>query len=275
MSEVASTNRKATPAMRRDILVCAFDEDAIFDLLRHLPRRYGGEPEWWMAAIRAEQAAGLLAAYQIGGTVPPYRTVDLRSLSLADIGYDYGDPVCLCATEGTVPEIARLPPPPVDDNAWVIGFWGEQPGRADSPDGLMVFDGHCNFCSANVAAVLKLDRDRTIRFTPLQSPYGQYLAKQHGVSLDDPSTFLFFEHGLALEKSDAAIAIARRLPRPWRWARVLRFVPRRVRDGAYGLIARHRYRIAGRRETCMVPSPEHRRRFLEEAPRGEPAPLQP
>ena len=135
-----------------------------------------------------------------------------------------------------------------------------------APDGLMVFDGHCNFCSANVAAILKLDRDRRILFTPLQSPYGQSLAQRHGVSLDDPSTFLFFEHGRALEKSDAAIAVARRLPRPWRWARLLRLVPRRLRDGLYATIARHRYRIAGRRETCMAPSPEQRRRFLTEVP---------
>ena len=152
---------------------------------------------------------------------------------------------------------------------------GSDPGNAwtadpvpggDEPDGLVVFDGLCGFCSAGVRAVLRMDPGGAIRFTPLQSPYGRALARRFGIDAEDPSTFLFFDRGRPLEQSDAAIALARRLPRPWRWLSVAAVLPRRSRDAAYSFIARNRYRIAGRSENCMVPSPSERARFVEAVP---------
>ena len=143
--------------------------------------------------------------------------------------------------------------------------------QADEPDGLMVFDGLCNFCSANVRLVLHADRAGAIRFTSIQSPYGRHLAQRFSIDVDDPSTFLFFEKGRPLEASEAAVALARRLPAPWGWLSVVVLVPRPLRDAAYRFVARHRYRIAGRRAACMIPSPEHRSRFVDEPP----APAQP
>ncbi len=138
--------------------------------------------------------------------------------------------------------------------------------EANKPDGLMVFDGVCNFCSAQVQFLLRADKEGVIRFTALQSPYGQYLAKFLGLDPDNPSTFIFFEQGQPLYASEAAIAILKRLPRPWRWLRVIRFLPRGFRDGAYHLIARNRYRLLGRRAECMVPSPSVRARFIDDVP---------
>lgn len=152
---------------------------------------------------------------------------------------------------------------------------GSDPGAArradsapqgDAPDGLVVFDGLCGFCSAGVRAVLRADRVGAIRFTPLQSPYGRALARRYGIDAEDPSTFLFFDRGRPLEQSEAAIALARRLPRPWRWLSVAAVLPRRPRDAVYGFVARNRYRIAGRSEACMVPSLGERARFVEEVP---------
>ena len=136
----------------------------------------------------------------------------------------------------------------------------------EGPDGLMVFDGVCRLCVASVAIVLRLDRAATIRFAALQSPYGRLLCEQHGIDPDTPATFLFFDHGRALEASDAALALTARLPAPWCWLRHLGLVPRPARDALYLWIARHRYRIFGKRRTCLVPSPEISRRFIEEAP---------
>ncbi len=139
-----------------------------------------------------------------------------------------------------------------------------------SPDGLMVFDGLCNFCSAQVQLILRMDKAGVVRFTSIQSPYGRHLTRRFGLDPDDPSTFLFFDHGRPLEASDAVIAMLQRLPRPWRWLSMLRFVPRPLRDAAYRLIARNRYRLLGRREACMVPPPHVRARFIDDIPSGEP-----
>ncbi|MBE7183102.1 MAG: thiol-disulfide oxidoreductase DCC family protein [Methylobacterium mesophilicum] len=137
------------------------------------------------------------------------------------------------------------------------------------PDGLMVFDGVCNFCSAQVRLLLKIDRAGAIRFCAIQSPYGRHLAQRFGIDPDDPSTFLFFDGGRPLEKSDAVIALARRLPLPWTGLRLLRFVPRGLRDELYGMVARNRYRILGRRDECMVPTAQARARFVETVPEEE------
>ncbi len=134
------------------------------------------------------------------------------------------------------------------------------------PDGLMVFDGVCNFCSAQVQFILRADRQGAIRFTATQSPYGQYLAKELGLDAENPSTFIFFDNGRPLYKSDAAIAIFKRLRRPWRWLGIIAILPRALRDGAYALIARNRYRLLGRRDECMVPSPAQRARFIDQVP---------
>jgi len=138
--------------------------------------------------------------------------------------------------------------------------------QADGPDGLWVFDGVCHFCSGSVRTILALDRPGVMRFTPVQSPYGRMLTRDAGLGPDAPASFLFFDRGRALQASDAVIALLRRLPAPWRWMAVLRFVPKGWRDAAYGWFARNRYRLLGKRESCMVPTPAIRAWFVTEIP---------
>jgi predicted DCC family thiol-disulfide oxidoreductase YuxK len=132
----------------------------------------------------------------------------------------------------------------------------------------MVFDGVCNFCSGTVRLVAAMDRRGAIRFAPTQSDVGLRLCALAGVDAADPSTFLFFDRGEALEASEAMARLAARLAWPWRWLRWLRLVPRPLRDGLYRLVARNRYRLFGRRRVCMIPSERLRARFLDEAPAG-------
>jgi predicted DCC family thiol-disulfide oxidoreductase YuxK len=139
--------------------------------------------------------------------------------------------------------------------------------RVDAPDGVMVFDELCVFCSTGVRLLLAADRRAAIRFTPIQSPYGVALALAAGIDPADPATFLFFDRGRALERSEAVLAMVRRLPAPWRWAAVARALPRRLRDGVYDWIARNRYGLFGRRRTCLLPTPAQAERLLLEAPR--------
>lgn len=133
-------------------------------------------------------------------------------------------------------------------------------------DGLMLFDGVCNLCSGSVALAIRLDRKQALRFTPLQSPFGNALAARYGLSLEHPDSFIFFENGQALEGSEGLIALARRLGRPWSLAAFCRFLPQRWRDGAYHLLARNRYHLMGKRDLCMTPTPEQRVRFVLDVP---------
>jgi predicted DCC family thiol-disulfide oxidoreductase YuxK len=139
-------------------------------------------------------------------------------------------------------------------------------GSGDPPDGLVLFDGLCGFCSSGVNLALWLDRRGAFRFTPLQSPYGELLADRHSLDSQNPSTFFFFVDGAPLAKSDGVLAAAAHLPAPWRRFAVLRRTPRGWRDAAYDWVARNRYRLFGRRSSCRLPTPQERARFLLEPP---------
>ena len=133
-----------------------------------------------------------------------------------------------------------------------------------APDGLWLFDGVCNFCTGSVQAVLRLDRKGVIRFTPIQSPYGRELALKHGIDPETPESFLFLDHGQALAKTAAIGALLRRLDPPWRWLAFVDRLPRGPTDAAYDWVARNRYRLMGKKDRCMVPTPEQRARFILE-----------
>ena len=129
-------------------------------------------------------------------------------------------------------------------------------------DGLWLFDGVCNLCTSSVQTVLALDRDGVIRFTPIQSAYGRTLARDHGLDPDTPESFLFFDQGRPLTKTAAIGALLRRMRAPWRWLAFVDRLPRRATDAAYDWIARNRYRLMGKKDRCMVPTPEQRARFV-------------
>ena len=134
------------------------------------------------------------------------------------------------------------------------------------PGPLWLFDGVCNLCSGSVRMVLAIDRKGLIRFTPIQSDYGRRLARQHGIDPDQPTSFLFLDGGQALKKSAAVLALLRRVGAPWSWLVVIDVLPRSWLDGAYDWLAANRYRLMGKRATCMLPTPEQRARFILEPP---------
>ena len=120
------------------------------------------------------------------------------------------------------------------------------------PD-IVVFDGICNLCSALVDFVAARDPRGAFTFVPMQSPRGLELLEAQGVSVDQVDTFLLIRNGFALVRSDAAIAIAAELRRPWGLLTVLRYVPRPIRDRVYAFVARNRYRWFGQRDSCKLP----------------------
>ncbi len=136
----------------------------------------------------------------------------------------------------------------------------------------VIFDGHCGFCNGLVWWFLKRDRHDRLRFVASQSPKVAELLARHGLSSADLetglNTILIVRDAdgpseRVLLRSDAAVAMLLELPRPWPdVGRLIGWIPRPVRDLGYRLVARWRYRIWGRLESCPVPTPEEQERFL-------------
>jgi predicted DCC family thiol-disulfide oxidoreductase YuxK len=128
---------------------------------------------------------------------------------------------------------------------------------------IILFDGVCNFCNNTVNFILGQDKKQVFRFAALQSNAGQQLLKKYQFSQENFNSFLFIENGKPYTASTAALHLIRYLPWYWQWAQVFWLIPRFIRDSIYQLIANNRYRWFGRREACMVPSPEVKKRFLD------------
>jgi predicted DCC family thiol-disulfide oxidoreductase YuxK len=137
---------------------------------------------------------------------------------------------------------------------------------------LVIFDGHCGFCNHSVRWFLRRDRLDRLRFVPFESPKVAGLLARHGLdaamAAPGPDTILVVrnpegEAEQVFVRSEAALAMLGKLPRPWPViAAGLRWVPRPLRDLGYRLVARWRYRIWGRLESCPIPTPQERERFL-------------
>lgn len=138
--------------------------------------------------------------------------------------------------------------------------WSPQPAP-DEADGLILFDGVCVFCSRWVRFVIDHDPERRFRFVAIQSEGGRALATRYGIDPDAPQTNAVVWGGRIFFKSDAALTVLGRL-RGARALAGLKAARRSVRDAAYDLIARNRYAVFGRTETCMAPGPEDRARFV-------------
>jgi predicted DCC family thiol-disulfide oxidoreductase YuxK len=127
---------------------------------------------------------------------------------------------------------------------------------------IIVFDGYCVLCSGSASFILRHDRRATYRLLAAQSPIGRALYVHYGLDPQNYETYILIQDGVAWFKSEATIRIAQGLGFPWSLAANLRVVPRAWRDRFYGLVARNRFRLFGRRTTCYRPDPRHDDRFL-------------
>lgn len=127
---------------------------------------------------------------------------------------------------------------------------------------LIIFDGDCVLCSRTMRLILRLDRDALFRLTPAQGPIGQGLYRHLNLPTDSFETYLLVADGQIYQRSTAVAQIAQRLPWPWKMVSAMRIIPRPIRDALYNLIARHRYRIFGRREACGIADAKLQQRML-------------
>jgi predicted DCC family thiol-disulfide oxidoreductase YuxK len=128
------------------------------------------------------------------------------------------------------------------------------PDLARTAEGVILFDGVCVFCSRWVRFVFERDAAARLRFSDVQSPFGEALARRLGIDPVEPETNAVVLGGRAYFKADVAIQVLRRLPRRAWAAWAIRLLPRPLRDRLYDIVARNRYAWFGRTDTCLVPA---------------------
>lgn len=133
---------------------------------------------------------------------------------------------------------------------------------------VLLYDGVCGFCNRAVKLLLEHDRrHRTMRFAPVQSEFGQRVVARHP-ELANVDSVIYVESSATGDervsiRSDAALRCARYLGGMWNLFRVAALIPRPVRDFLYDQFAKRRYQLFGKYDTCMLPSPDVRSRFVD------------
>jgi predicted DCC family thiol-disulfide oxidoreductase YuxK len=128
---------------------------------------------------------------------------------------------------------------------------------------ILLFDGECNLCNHAVQFVIPRDPRDYYRFAALQSEAGKQILKQYQLSPTEMNTVILIQNGKLYTKSSAALKLARNLNRLWPLVYLLIIIPSFLRDPVYDWIARNRYKWFGRREFCIMPTPEMKSKFLQ------------
>jgi len=141
----------------------------------------------------------------------------------------------------------------------------QQPS-ANNP--VLLYDGVCGLCNKSVQMILDHDERKEMRFAALQSDYGKQVISRHP-ELEKVDSIVFVERKSGADtervfiRSDAALRVASYLGGAWKLLLIFRIVPRPVRDFFYNLCAKYRYKFFGKYDSCMLPSPDVRSRFLD------------
>lgn len=130
---------------------------------------------------------------------------------------------------------------------------------------IVFFDGACNFCNAAVDFLLRRNPRRSLHYSPLQSEFARRFFAERDLTIDlgRLDRLYYYADGKLHSRSGAALRTVRELTAPWPLLAVLLLIPSPLRDLAYDLVARNRYRVFGRRPTCRRPGPDEKDRFLE------------
>jgi len=128
---------------------------------------------------------------------------------------------------------------------------------------IVLFDGVCNLCSGWVQFLIKRDPNAEIKFCSVQSAEGRALLQSLGLNPENIETMVYIRSGKAFFESTAFLEIAKKLPAAWSVLSAGLWVPAIIRNGMYRAIARNRYRIAGKKTQCLIPSEELKSRFIE------------
>lgn len=128
---------------------------------------------------------------------------------------------------------------------------------------VVLFDGICNLCNSVVQLVIKHDKKKQFCFASLQSDFGQKVLQQFHLPATDFNSFIYLENGKLYTKSTGALRLAKKLGGFWKLLYGFMIVPPFIRNGVYNWVARNRYKWYGKQESCWLPTPDLRARFLQ------------
>ena len=128
---------------------------------------------------------------------------------------------------------------------------------------IILFDGVCNLCNGAITFIIKRDKNDVFRYAPLQSKVGKNLAAKHKIDLDKVDSIILVTDQSAVAKSTAALRIAKHLSGGWPLLAVFFILPTFLRNAVYDFIARNRYKWFGKKDACMIPTPELKSKFLD------------
>ncbi|MBS4210740.1 thiol-disulfide oxidoreductase DCC family protein [Bacillus sp. FJAT-50079] len=126
---------------------------------------------------------------------------------------------------------------------------------------IILFDGDCHFCNSNVQFIIKHDRVGYFHFASLQSEIGQSLLETYSIP-SHVDSLVVINNKKAYVKSTAALQICRHLDGAWKCFFLFTIIPAPIRNLFYDIVAKNRYRLVRKKESCIIPSPEVRKRFL-------------
>ena len=127
---------------------------------------------------------------------------------------------------------------------------------------IILFDGVCNLCNSTVKRVIRNDKKDIYRFAALQSDVGMVMVTEHGIDTAKTDSILLLEGGRIYTKSTAALRIAKDLQGAYPLLYGFIIVPPIIRNWVYDFIARNRYNWYGKLDSCMIPTPELKKKFL-------------
>ncbi|HPG12752.1 MAG TPA: thiol-disulfide oxidoreductase DCC family protein [Chitinophagaceae bacterium] len=128
---------------------------------------------------------------------------------------------------------------------------------------LVIFDGVCNFCNYWVNFAVKRDRKKRLLFSPFQGKTASKILLDYNINPTTITSVILIDNGKAYSQSSAAIRICKYLDGGWKLFYILLIIPKFIRDFLYNIIARNRYKWFGKKETCMIPTPALKERFLD------------
>ena len=129
---------------------------------------------------------------------------------------------------------------------------------------IILFDGVCNFCNSSINFIIDHDLEKRFIFAPLQSEIGQEILRKFNKNTEDFDSVFLLKNNTLYQKSEAALEITKHLSGFWKYLAVFNIFPTSFLNFFYDIIAKNRYRFFGKADSCRIPTPELRERFLIE-----------
>ncbi|MGB0391728.1 MAG: thiol-disulfide oxidoreductase DCC family protein [Salibacteraceae bacterium] len=127
---------------------------------------------------------------------------------------------------------------------------------------VVIFDGFCGLCNKSVDWLLRLDKNKNLKFTPIQGEFVKTLDIPK-IHIKSPSSIVVWYKGKVFYRSQAFFEITKKLPFPWKLLNLFSFIPNRISDRIYNWVAKNRYSWFGKSYSCRIPSPNEKDRFLD------------